>query len=151
MMGLWNYVITVMYNESNNALVNVNSQGPPADIPWGFWHLRKCVVRIPSMGQTFLVINAFLSLCVYRFLWFKMPLDGCCIPNTCTFIQIQELEHVKDTQTNYFLSENPWVIEWGLTGSRWKRLKICNNSFRLGSEFPWVKMFLLDIPWVGQY
>ncbi len=94
----------------------------------------------------------------------KMLLDGCSIPNnapllsdfshicqpsnTCAFIQIQELEHVKDTQTNYFLSENPWVSGWGLTGSRCKRLKICNN---LGSEFPWVNMFLSDIPWVGQY
>ncbi len=54
-----------------------------------------------------------------------MLLDGCSIPNnvplfpvfshicqasnTYAFIQIQELEHMKDTQTNYFLSENPWV------------------------------------------
>ncbi len=97
----------------------------------------------------------------------KMLLDGCSIPNnapwlqvfrnicqpsnTCAFIQIQELEHVKDTQTNYFLSENPQVSGWGLPGSIWKRLKICNNSFKLGSKFPCVKMFLSDIPWVGQY
>ncbi len=31
-----------------------------------------------------------------------------------------------------------------------KRLKICNNSFKLGSEFPWVKKFFSDIPWLGQ-
>ncbi len=70
------------------------------------------------MGQKFLVINAFLSLGLYRFLYVKMPLDGCSIPNTCAFIQILELKHVKDTETNYFLSENPWVRGWGLTGSR---------------------------------
>ncbi len=134
----------------------VNSRGPPPPpppgIPSGIWHLRKCVVRVPFMGQKFIV---------------KMLLDGCSIPNnapwlpvfshicqssnTCAFIQIQELEHVKDTRINYFLSENPWVSGWGLTGSRWKRLKICNNSFKLGSEFPCVKMFLSDILWVGQY
>ncbi len=88
-------------NRRCNALVNVNSQGPPTGIP------RK-----------FLVINAFLPLGVYRYFDVKMPLDGCSIPNTCAFMQIQKLEHVKDTQTNYFLSENPWVSGWGLTGSR---------------------------------
>ncbi len=59
------------------------------------------------MGQKFLVINTFLSLGVYIFLSVKMPLDGCSIPNTCAFIQIQELEHVKDTQTNYSCQKIP--------------------------------------------
>ncbi len=93
----------------------------------------------------------FCPWVVYIDFYVKMPLDGCSIPNTCAFIQIHELQDVKDTQTNYFLSENPWVSGWGLTGSRWKRPKICNNSFKLGSELPWVKMFLSDIPLVGQY
>ncbi len=89
---------------------------------------------------------------VYIDFYVKMPLDGCSIPNhalglavfshicqpsnTCAFIQIQELEHVKDTQTNYFLSENPWVSGWGLTGSRYKKAKNMQQFFQIGVRIP---------------
>ncbi len=54
----------VSFLTCSNAVVNVNSQGPPppVGIPRGFWHLRKYVVRCLSMGQKFLVINVFLPL-----------------------------------------------------------------------------------------
>ncbi len=128
----------------------MNSQPPPpfCGHTQGILIFEKMCCQSPLYGSKVPYHKCILSVGVYRFLSVKMPLDGCSIPNTCAFIQIQELEHEKDTQTNYFLSENPWVRGWGLTGSRWKRIKICNNSFRLGSEFPCVKIFLSDIPWV---
>ncbi len=71
------------------ALVNVNSQGPlGAGISKAFRHLRKCVVRVPSMGQKFLSSMHFCPF-VYIDFYVKMPLDGCSIPNTCALIQIQ--------------------------------------------------------------
>ncbi len=142
----------------NYALINVNSQG--------ILTFEKMCCQSPLYGSN-VPCHKYISALGCIDFYVKMLLDGCNVPNnapwlpvfshicqpsnTCAFIQIQEQEHVKDTQTNYFLSENPWVSGWGLTGSRWKRLKICNNSFKLGSEFPLVKMFLSDIPWVGQY
>ncbi len=72
------------------------------------------------MGQKFLVINAFLPLGVYRFFMSKCPWIGVVYQTHVLSYKylVQELEHVKDTQANYFLSENPWVSGWGLTGSR---------------------------------
>ncbi len=159
-------VLLVWISRAYYALVNVNSQGPlPHRHTQGILTFEKMCCQSPLHGSKVPCHKCISALGCIDF-YVKMLLDGCSIPknapwlpvfshicqpsNTCAFIQIQ-LEHVKDTQTNYFLSENPWVSGWGLTGSRWKSLKICNKSFKLGSEFPCVKIFLSDIPWVAQY
>ncbi len=139
---------------------------PPHGHTQGILTFEKMCCQSPLYGPK-VPCHECISALGYIDFYVKMLLGGCSIPNnaswlpvfshicqpsnTCAFIQIQKLEHMKDTQTNYFLSENPSVSGCGLTGSRWKRLKICNNSFKLVSDFSWVKMFLSDIPWVGQY
>ncbi len=86
---------------------------------------------------------------VYIDFYVKMPLDGCSIPNTCAFIQIPGARTgACEGHTDKLFPVRKSLGGWGLTGSRWK---ICNNPFKLGSEFPWVKMFLSDIHWVVQY
>ncbi len=138
---------------------------PPHGHTQGIMTFEKMCCQSPLYGTKFRCHKCISALGGIDF-YVKMLIYGCSIPNnapwlpvfshicqpsnTCAFVQILELEHVKDTPTNYFLSENSCVSGWGLTGSRWKRLKMCNNSFKLGSEFPWVKMFCQISPeWVS--
>ncbi len=113
------------YFQHINALVNVNSQGPPpfCGHTQGILTFEKMCCQIPLCGSKVPCHNCISTLGCIDF-YVKMLLDGCSIPNnapwlpvfshicqpsnTYAFIQIQELEHAKNTQTNYFLSENPW-------------------------------------------
>ncbi len=140
-----------------NALVNVSSQG--------ILTFEKMCCQSPLYRSKVPCHKCISALGCIDF-YVKMLLDGCSIPNnvpwlpvfsyicqpsnTCAFIQIQELENVKNTQTYYFMSENPWVSGWGLIRSRWKRLKICNNSFKLGQNSPRLKCFCqISTEWVS--
>ncbi len=138
----------------------------PREHTQGILTFEKMCCQSPLYGSKVPCHKCISALGCIDF-YVKMLLDGFSIPNnapwlpvfshicqpsnTCAFIQIQELEHVKDTQTNYFCQKIPgWMGEdWQEVDEKGKIYATILSNW--GQNSHGLKCFLSDIPWVGQY